>query len=1058
MTRVTTREELNELRQQGVAQIYPDKTRIAVGMATCGVSSGAVKVYEAIAGEMRERGLDAVLTRTGCIGFCAREPLVDVAVAGGPRVLYERVTPERAQEIVKSLASGKVPAEGALCRIRTDPSLISEHVQEYGDGGKELARVPWMDEVPFFGKQVRVSLRNSGYIDPDSILEYMGRGGFAALVKVMGALSPEQVIEEVKESGLRGRGGAGFPTGMKWQLCRNAAGEQKYVICNADEGDPGAFMDRNILEGDPFSVIEGMTIGAYAMGATKGFIYCRAEYPLALKRLRAAIEQAYAHGLLGQGILGQDFGFDLSVRAGAGAFVCGEETSLMASIEGTVGEPRTRPPYPAESGLWGNPTNINNVKTWSHIAPIIARGAPWYAAMGTEKSRGTTVFSLVGKVQNTGLVEIPLGMSLREMIFDIGGGVPNRGRFKAVQTGGPSGGCIPERFLDTPITYETLGELGSILGSGGMIVMDETTCMVDLARYFIAFTQDESCGKCTPCREGTRRMSQILDAICAGEGRPEDIDTLAELAEYVKETSLCGLGGTAPNPVLTTLKYFRDEYDAHVVHHQCPSLACPRLTPAPCQRTCPAGIDVPSYVALIAGGKYQQALDLIRKDNPLPAICGYVCTHPCESACERADVDRAVAIKDLKRFVADWEMKHSPSPLPPKAAGSLGKVAVVGSGPAGLTAAYFAALEGCAVTVYEAMDVPGGMLVAGIPEFRLPRDVIGHEIERIQKLGVEIKTGVRVGRDITLEQLKSEGYQAVYVALGAYEEMKLGLPGEDGMEGVVGSLAFLERLGGEQKPALEGKVVVIGGGNAAVDCARTALRLGPDEVTIVYRRTRDEMPADAHEIEQALAEGVKLEILASPVKLVDRGGKLTGLQCIHNELGEPDDSGRRRPVPVAGSEFMVEAQTVITAIGQYPRLDALAGAEEQVKHDRRSRVEIDPVTQRTSLDWVFAGGDVVTGPATVIEAVAAGKKAARAMVRMLRGEDLRDPAPIPVPRLQVEEAKDMDEEQVAALVRPQMPALNPAERRSCFELVELGLDEETAKKEAHRCLRCDVNR
>jgi NADH-quinone oxidoreductase subunit F len=1054
MPRVTTREELNELRRQGLAQIYPGKTRVAVGMATCGVSSGAMKVFEAVGGAMKAAKLDAILTRTGCIGLCAREPLLDAALPGGPRVIYERVTPERAEAVVRGLSAGELPAEGALCRVRADQALISEHVQQYADGGEALAKVPYMDEVPFFARQVRVSLRNSGFIDPDSILEYIGRGGFAALLKVMGEMPPEAVIEAVKGSGLRGRGGAGFPTGRKWELCRGAGGEQKYVVCNADEGDPGAFMDRNILEGDPYSVIEGMIIGAYAMGASKGYIYCRAEYPLALRRLRAAIEQAYAHGFLGQGILGGDFDFDLAVRAGAGAFVCGEETSLMASIEGTVGEPRTRPPYPAESGLWGNPTNINNVKTWSHIAPIIARGAPWYASMGTEKSRGTTVFSLVGKVENTGLVEIPLGLSLREMIFEIGGGIPEGGRFKAVQTGGPSGGCIPEAHLDTPITYETLGELGSILGSGGMIVMDETTCMVDLARYFIAFTQDESCGKCTPCREGTRRMNQLLETICAGEGRAGDIDTLEELAGYIKETSLCGLGGTAPNPVLTTLKYFRPEYEAHVEHRQCPSQACPRLVPAACQRTCPAGVDVPSYVALIADGKYQEALDLIRRDNPLPAICGYVCTHPCESACERGEVDRAVAIKDLKRFIADWEMKHSPSPLPPKAAGELGKVAIVGSGPAGLTAAYFAALEGCAVTVYESMDEPGGMLVAGIPEFRLPRDVIRHEIERIQKLGVEIKTGVRVGRDVTLEQLRSEGVRAVYVAVGAYEEMRLGLPDEEAADGVVGSLDFLARVDPAKK--LPGRVVVIGGGNAAIDCARTALRLGPDQVTIVYRRTRDEMPAGEEEIEQALAEGVKLEILASPVELVTRDGKLAGLRCIRNELGAPDESGRRRPVPVKGSEFTVEAETLITAIGQYPQLDAVEGAG--VEHDRRNRLQIDPGTQRTGVEWIFAGGDAVTGPATVIEAVAAGKKAARAMVRMLRGEALGEPAPIPIPRLKVEEATDLSEDEAAALQRPAMPALDPAERRSSFELVELGLDEETAKKEAHRCLRCDVNR
>jgi len=1056
MTRVTTRDDLNKLYEQGLAQLYPDRTRIAVGMATCGLSSGAMKAYEAIGGELKSAGLDLLLTKTGCIGFCAREPLVDVSVAGGPRIIYEHVDIERAQKIARGLIEGKLPTEGALCRIRKDASLISEHVKQYDDGGDRYKRIAFIEDVPFFAKQVRVSLRNSGFIDPDSLHEYVGRGGFAALQRVLSAMTPEAVIEEVKSSGLRGRGGAGFPTGKKWEFCRNNPGDQKYVICNADEGDPGAFMDRNIIEGDPFSVIEGMTIGGFAMGASKGFVYCRAEYPLALRRLRAAIDKAYELGLLGKDIFGSGFSFDLSVRAGAGAFVCGEETSLMASIEGTVGEPRIRPPYPAESGLWGKPTNINNVKTWSHIAPIVSRGAPWYASMGTEKSRGTTVFSLVGKVQNTGLVEIPLGMSLREMIFDLGGGVPEGGTFKAVQTGGPSGGCIPKEYLDTPITYESLAEIGSILGSGGMIVMDESTCMVDLARYFISFTQEESCGKCTPCREGTRRLNQVLEAICEGGATPDHIDTLSELASYVKDTSLCGLGATAPNPVITTLEYFRDEYEAHVLHRQCPSQRCVKLIPAACQRTCPAGIDVPSYVALIADGKYQEALDLIRKDNPLPAICGYVCTHPCESACERNSVDRAVAIKALKRFAADWEMKHGSAPKPSKKADKLGKVAIVGAGPAGLTAAYFAAQDGCEVTIYDALDAPGGMLVAGIPSFRLPREVIQYEIDYIKKLGVEIKSGVRVGRDISLQQLRDEGHSAVYLACGAYKEMRLGLSGEDETEGVAGSLAFLARCQGADTPKLTGRVVVIGGGNAAIDCARTALRLGADKVTIVYRRTRQEMPADAEEIEQATREGVEIAMLASPVEIRSEGGKLRAVRCIRNELGEPDASGRRRPVPVEGSEFDVEAEWLISAIGQTPLLDAIEGVT--VDHDRRERVRIDPETQRTDVDWLFAGGDVVTGPATVIEAVAAGKKAARAMVRMMKGDRLVEPAPIPVPRMTVEVAMDLGEEEVAALKRPEMPALDPKTRATTFELVDIGFDEETARKEAHRCLRCDVNR
>jgi NADH:ubiquinone oxidoreductase subunit F (NADH-binding) len=437
--------------------------------------------------------------------------------------------------------------------------------------------IPKYEQLPFFKKQVKIALRNCGFINPERIEEYIARGGYTTLHKVLTGMSSEQVINEVKASGLRGRGGAGFPTGLKWEFARNNPGDIKYVICNADEGDPGAFMDRGILEGDPHAVLEGMAIGAYAIGSSEGYIYCRAEYPLAIHRLKIAIDQAEKLGLLGDNIFGTNFSFKLKIREGAGAFVCGEETSLIASIEGKVGEPRPRPPFPAQSGLWGKPTIINNVKTWSHIAPIMARGSKWYSKYGTKGSPGTTVFALVGKVNNTGLVEIPLGITLREMIFDIAGGIAGDKAFKAVQTGGPSGGCIPEEHLDTPVDYDSLGALGSIMGSGGMIVMDERDCMVNMAKYFIDFTKDESCGKCVPCREGTLRLMEILEAITEGKGQEGDIDKLAYMSEVIKDGSLCGLGQTAPNPVLTTIRYFREEYEAHIWAKKCPAKACKAL-------------------------------------------------------------------------------------------------------------------------------------------------------------------------------------------------------------------------------------------------------------------------------------------------------------------------------------------------------------------------------------------------------------------------------------------------------------------------------------------------
>ncbi|GAB1398877.1 NADH-quinone oxidoreductase subunit NuoF [Aminivibrio sp.] len=432
-------------------------------------------------------------------------------------------------------------------------------------------------DIPFYGKQHRIAMKNCGYINPDNIEEYISRGGYEALARALTSMTPAEVIDVLKASGLRGRGGGGFPTGLKWSFCAAAKGDKKYVICNADEGDPGAFMDRSLLEGDPHAILEGMLLGAYAMGADEGYIYCRAEYPLAIQRLKNAIEQAENYGLLGENIMDTPFSFSVHVKEGAGAFVCGEETALMASIEGRRGMPRPRPPFPANSGLWGKPTNINNVETWANVPQIIAHGGEWYAAMGTEKSKGTKVFALTGKVKHTGLVEVPMGTTLREIIFDIGGGILNDRKFKAVQIGGPSGGCLTEEHLDTPVSYESLTALGAIMGSGGLVVMDDTTCIVDVAKFFLEFTQKESCGKCPFCRIGTKRMLEILQKITSGKGEMEDLDTLLDLAAKVKEGSLCGLGQTAPNPILTTLKYFRGEYEAHIRDKKCPAGVCPSL-------------------------------------------------------------------------------------------------------------------------------------------------------------------------------------------------------------------------------------------------------------------------------------------------------------------------------------------------------------------------------------------------------------------------------------------------------------------------------------------------
>jgi len=535
-----------------------DIKAIAVGMNSCGIAAGARETYEAIKAEIEKRGLDVKLKIVGCVGMCYREPLVDI-ITENEIITYGHVNPKKIPRIIEEHVINGKPIEEWIVK------------KDWWENGE---RKTW-DIDGYFAKQKKIVLENSGYIDPESIDEYIQVGGYDALKKAL-KMKPGEIIDIIMKSGLRGRGGAGFPTGMKWKFTREAPGDEKYIVCNADEGDPGAFMDRNVLEGDPHRVIEGMIIGAYAIGATKGFIYVRAEYPLAIKRLRIALKQARERGFLGENILGSGFSFDIFIKEGAGAFVCGEETALMASIEGRRGMPRPRPPYPAQKGLWGKPTNINNVETWANVPWIIKHGWEAYASLGTEKSKGTKVFALSGKIKHGGNVEVPMGITLREILYDIGGGTKTGKKIKAVQLGGPSGGCIPDYLFDTPVDYESVTATGAIMGSGGMVVMDEDTCMVDVAKFFLDFTVKESCGKCTFCRLGTKRMWELLDKITRGEGTLEDIEKLEKLALLVKTGSLCGLGQTAPNPVLTTLKYFKDEYLAHI-EGRCPAKVCKPL-------------------------------------------------------------------------------------------------------------------------------------------------------------------------------------------------------------------------------------------------------------------------------------------------------------------------------------------------------------------------------------------------------------------------------------------------------------------------------------------------
>jgi NADH:ubiquinone oxidoreductase subunit F (NADH-binding)/Pyruvate/2-oxoacid:ferredoxin oxidoreductase delta subunit len=580
--KLNTLADLDKAKQDGLETLYPSgKTKLSVGLGTCGIAAGAMHVYTALTDEISARQRNGfVVAQTGCSGFCKAEPLVDVIGPNLPRLLLGPMSPEKVAEVLDGLADGSgFDSQLVLARLDIEPCVTdgTEHTYVRRVRRSWWKTAPTYGDHPFYGKQLKIATRNCGLIDPDNINEYIARGGYYALYRVLTELDPDDVIALVTGSGLRGRGGAGFPTGKKWRSCRDAQGDLRYVVCNADEGDPGAYMDRSVLEGDPHSVIEGMLIAGYAIGSSEGYMYVRSEYPQAVVRIRKAIDQARGYGLLGEKVFGTEFSFDIKISQGAGAFVCGESTALMTSIEGRAGEPRAKYIHTVESGLWGKPTNLNNVETFANVPVIIARGAEWFSGIGTDRSKGTKVFSLVGKVQNGGLVEVPMGISLRDIIYEIGGGIPGSRRFKAVQTGGPSGGCIPADLLDLPVDYESLSDAGSMMGSGGMIVMDDKTCMVDVARYFVDFLKDESCGKCVPCREGLRQMSEILGRIVRGEGHEEDIDRLEYLAEIMAEASLCALGKTAANPVLSTLRYFRDEYEAHVIDRRCPAGVCRAL-------------------------------------------------------------------------------------------------------------------------------------------------------------------------------------------------------------------------------------------------------------------------------------------------------------------------------------------------------------------------------------------------------------------------------------------------------------------------------------------------
>jgi NADH-quinone oxidoreductase subunit F len=1038
--------ELEILRQQNLHRIQPSMPMIMVGMGTCGIGNGADVIFNRLRKQIDEKKLKCILKPVGCFGFCAEEPLVTVYQQGKPMLVYSKVDEKDGERIVESIMSGSVYRKKILCRIDA-----WDHLTAYFEYGKGYEQIPHWDEIPFYKGQKKIVLRNAGLINPESIEDYIAVGGYQALAKALGSKQPEDIIEEVKISNLRGRGGAGYPTFKKWKIMSNKQADQKYIICNADEGDPGAYMNRNEIESDPHSLIEGMMIGAYAMGASEGIAYVRAEYPLAVKRLKIAIEQATELGLIGENIFESGFSFKLEVVEGAGAFVCGEETALIKSIEGKAGRPTPRPPYPADIGLYRKPTNINNVETWCNIPVIIGKGGKWFTETGTEKSPGTKVFSLVGKIKNTGLVELPLGSTLNQFIFDIGEGTGTTKRIKAVQTGGPSGGCIPLELFSTPVDYESLTELGAIMGSGGMVVMDQDNCMVDVARYFLEFSSSESCGKCTPCREGLSQALAKLTKITKGQGTYNDLTILELLSRTIKDTSICGLGQTAPNPILTTLRYFRHEYEEHIQEKRCRAGVCESLFIALCENSCPMHMNIPGYIELIKEDRIEEAFELTLRDNPIPGTIGRICHSHCQMRCRREQLDEPVSQGEIHRYLADTMYKLGKENeiynklIKEKLAPTGKQIAIVGAGPAGLTAAYYLVRLGHKVIVYDAFSEAGGVVRFGIPQYRLPKSVLQKEVDFIKKLGVQFVFNKRLGDNLEFKQLTKEN-DAVYLAIGAWEEIGLNISGEHA-KGVFSGTEFLKDLAMGKKPKLGKKVVIIGAGNVAIDAARSIWRLGK-EVTVVYRREKCDMPANKIEIEESEAEKINYRFMSAPSEiLTDKSGRVTGLKIEVMKCGGIDVSGRRKPIPTGKFED-IECDSIILAVGE--RVDAAHLTNDGLEVTKDGRMIVNPFSFATSIPKVYAGGDAVTGPSTAAEAMGMARKAAESIDfilmkekrfhRLFRDFEYRNTVPTNVKK----SLKNVSYK------------LAVEERVGNFQEVNAGFTGEQARNEVNRCLRCDV--
>ena len=1017
------------------------EARVTVHMGTCGLASGAQKVMDRVLSERSACGRSNIAVgSTGCIGLCSREPLVTVELTGQEPVIYQRVDDRKIAKIFRRhVLSGQVQVDLALARgkaVNEDPKPMHSDLEGI---------LPHVSQLKFFSLQKPRVLRNKGLIDPERIEDYIWRDGYQAAAKALLEMTSPEIISEVRGSGLRNRSARGFPTGIEWEFCAHSKDDVRYVVCTGDESDPGTSIGCRVLEADPHAVLEGMIIAAKAIGSHQGYIDCRPEFSLAVKRVNLAIEQARGRGMLGKDILGSGFDFDVELGLGACAFAWNEEMTLMESAEGKCGLPRPQPPFPALAGLWKKPTLLHHAETYINIPRILLMGGERYADLGTESSKGTKLFYLAGKVSDVGFIEVPMGATLGEIIFDMGGGIVGGKRFKAVQLGGLSGGCIPAEYLNTPIDYDAVAKIGASLGSGGMIVMDDETCMVDMAYYFIDFC-GQACRKCASCGAQPGRIQEILGRICRGEGREGDIELLEDLGREMKRTALCALGKAVPNPVLSTIRYFRSEYEAHILDKRCPAAVCSALFKSPCQHICPVGMDVPAYIALIRAGRIEDAYKVLKWTNPFSSVCSRVCRHLCELKCRRGQLDEPVAIMHLKRFIADRAKRPEAKLLETT---RKEKVAVVGAGPSGLSAALDLRKRGYGVTLFEELPEAGGMLRWCIPAYRLPRNELAREIEEILQTGVELRVNTRVGREVTFEEL-DRTFDIIYLSVGAQRSSALNIPGDDA-EGVLGAVEFLRayHLGEEIKVGRH--VAVVGHGIQAVDAARTALRLGAKKVTLYFRHDRNDLSRREWELEEASEEGVRMMYLVAPVRVITQYGKARGLELTQMRLDKFDSTGRRHPKPILGSEFIEKAETVIFAVGQNVDLGFLPN---------ESKVEISAGTVkvdrslRTTNPKVWAGGDMIAGSAGVIDAIHAGQTAARAIDAAIRAAKGEESWTAPAEET-MEVPPNVDEEPVDQR-RTSMPKVPSKIRRGDFREVELGYTLEMALAEACRCLRCDT--